>query len=97
MLTVEVRINERLVARAVAVNVSDLAEVSDYGVAFNEEASEVTGLPAWKADAAVRAHPRRQSVWELVWKIAAQAAGVAQDIERGRWRADVAGDWRRRF
>lgn len=87
MLTVEVRINDRLVARAVAVNVSDLAEVSDYGIAFSEEESALTGLPAWKAEAAVRQHARRQSVWELVYKIAAQAATAAEQLARARYRS----------
>ena len=87
MLTVEVKINGRTVARAEAANVSDLADMSDYAVWFSEAGSEVSGLPDWRAEAHVRAHPRRQSVWSLACKIASQAAGVAQDLSRKEYRA----------
>lgn len=47
MLTIEVKINGRTIAMARAVNVSDLADVSDYLVGITEAAfpiAEHTGL-----------------------------------------------------
>ncbi len=70
MLTVEVKINGRLIATAQARNLSDLADVSDYPEAPSAVAGH-TGLYLYNK---ISGHNRRQSSWALVRKIAALAA-----------------------
>lgn len=77
MMTVEVKINGRLVANATARNLSDLADVSDYAITYAEAESDVSGIPAFHGHGSVLKHPRRQSVWALVRSLAEQAAAVA--------------------
>lgn len=73
MLTIEIKINGRLIAGAKARNVSGLADLSDYRVEVVEEESEVTGLPDFHADFTLPRHARKQSVWALVQNIATAA------------------------
>ena len=65
---------KREIARMVASNVSNLADVSTYDVATMEKASPVTGLPNTRQRFAIKGHRRRQSVFAL---IAAAAKEVA--------------------
>ena len=76
-LRIHVEINGRVVGRAVVGNVSQLADISDYDVFWSEEASEVSGLAERAGTASVEGHPRRQSVWALVEKVAGIAKGEA--------------------
>lgn len=76
MLTVEIKLNGRLVAGAKVENITSLAEVSDYRVEAVEAASDVTGLPNAHLVFEVAGHQRRQSVWALVRQVAAKAAFV---------------------
>jgi hypothetical protein len=50
------------------INVSNLAEVSDYDVGAMEGANALTGHPPRSAACTVLAHDRRQSVWALLAK-----------------------------
>jgi hypothetical protein len=55
------------------VNVSNLADVSDYTIDVMEDANPLTGLPARTASCKVVGHNRRQSVWALLAKAADEA------------------------
>lgn len=65
----------REIASATIANVSDLSDVSSYQVLAAERASDVTGLPDQSAGFGIVDHNRKQSVWGLVMKVAARAAG----------------------
>ena len=80
MLTIEIKINGRLIAGARVQNVSNLAAVSDYSVVAVERASEETGLGDYREDHVLRGHVRRQSVWALVERVAQR---VTKDREGG--------------
>lgn len=71
MLTIEVKINGRLIAKATATNDSDLADYSDYVVEAMEVASPVTGLEHFETGWRIECHRRKQSAWALVERIAA--------------------------
>ncbi|HZQ14059.1 MAG TPA: hypothetical protein VFB31_14740 [Pseudolabrys sp.] len=84
MLVVEVKLVPdgigalRVLARAIAGNVTDLADRSDYRIAANEGANPIAGTPAWEAHGHILGHDRVQSVWALVAKLAAWAAAEAE-------------------
>lgn len=70
MMEVQVFINGRLIASADATNISGLATISDYECWGREIPSEITkGFGPLKFK--IEAHPRRQSCWALVEKMAA--------------------------
>lgn len=71
MLTVEVKINGRTIARAAATNQSNLAEFSDYEITAREDEHEATGVEEISEQWFIECHARRQSAWALVEKIAA--------------------------
>lgn len=74
MLTIEIKLNGRLIAGANILNGSALADVSNYAVEAVEKASPVTGHEVdFHSTFLVTEHPRRQSVWALVAKVATQA------------------------
>lgn len=81
MLTIEIKINGRLVAGAKVRNVSSLADISDYEVEAVESASDVTGLPEFHAAFPVVKHHRRQTVWALVSKVATAAYRRREPVE----------------
>lgn len=85
MLTIEIKINGRLIAGASACAVSSLADISDYRVEAVEEASDVSGLPAYHQNFEVTGHPRKQSVWALVRQVAAKAAFVQSRKQKGEF------------
>ncbi len=70
MLTVVVFVGDREVAKAVAGNVSDLADVSDYGVLVREREAPHLGIKEQNAEFTIPHHKRNQTVWALVQKIA---------------------------
>lgn len=71
-LTVVVKLNGKIIAGADIANASNLADVSDYLVSGYEHASPVTGLPYRGRTTRIVGHERRQSVWALVEKAAAE-------------------------
>ena len=73
MMTIEVRINGRFVASAVAVNQSNLDPVSDYVFRAEETSHPVSGKNSRTIDSNIKNHNRSDSVWSLVEKIAAIA------------------------
>lgn len=80
MLTVEIRLNGRLVAEAKLVNQSHLAEVPDYSVVWSEQSEENLRITAAQGRALITGHRRRQTVWALLAK--ATAAILGQMAER---------------
>ena len=71
---------KREVARAELSNVTDTGNVSDYSIEVEEGANGVTWAKAWEARGMICGHDREQSVWALVAKAAAWAAGEAGKI-----------------
>jgi hypothetical protein len=53
-------------------NTSNLADVSDYQIDALESANPLTGTPSRSTSCKVLSHDRRQSVWTLVAKAAAE-------------------------
>lgn len=73
MLKIHVTVGGREVARAVAGNVSELADTSDYDVICKELANEALGIQETEQRGQIVRHVRKQTVWALVQKIAALA------------------------
>jgi hypothetical protein len=70
----------RTIASMSIVNISDLAEVSDYRIEAFEARNPLTGSPPCSSCCVVRAHSRAQSVWALLAK-ASEAIMKADSIE----------------
>jgi hypothetical protein len=62
----------RTIASMSIGNLSNLADVSDYGIDAVEAANPLTGTPSRSTSCKVLSHDRRQSVWTLVAKAAAE-------------------------
>jgi hypothetical protein len=60
-------------------NLSDLADVSDYKIEAMESANPLTAKPPVSATCTIVAHDRRQSVWSLIAKAAAEIAEAEFD------------------
>lgn len=69
MMSIEIRINGRLVAGAIGHNVTDLDDVSDYDVAAWSGAWSQMPAPL-RANLTVAGHKRAAGPWELVRRIA---------------------------
>ncbi len=76
MMTIEIKINERVIARAEVTNVSDLADMSDYTV--SSFTAEWLGTRASARRFLIRDHKRADGAWELARRIAAEVAGEAK-------------------
>lgn len=70
-LTIDVKVNGRVVATATAQNVSDLADYSDYEIMATENAYPEIGVGDLAETWRIECHNRRQSSWALVERIAA--------------------------
>jgi hypothetical protein len=70
MLKVVVYVGDQEVARALAENDSELADVSDYNIRMNERAAEQFGIQEKGLGGRIKGHLRTQTVWALVRKIA---------------------------
>ncbi len=68
MLTIEIRVNGRLVASAHALNRSECAKLSDYEIHATQSKSKFYDERVVKEQ--IIAHDREQSPWTLVEKIA---------------------------
>jgi hypothetical protein len=62
----------RSIASMAIANISDLASISDYRVEGMESANHLAGTPSRSATCTVHGHDRRQSVWALIAKAAAE-------------------------
>ena len=82
MLIVTVEIasagHRRILAEAKIGNLSDLADVSDYGVYVVEGANPLAARRPWEARGVIEKHDRRQTVWGLVEKVAKWAREEAE-------------------
>jgi hypothetical protein len=65
---------KRVLATADVVNVSALADVSDYAVEVETSGRLEPWQPGWERRGMVSGHDRSSSVWALVAKVAAWAA-----------------------
>ena len=74
-LTIEIKINDRVIAYAAANNVSSLADISDYHVVWNEDEAAEIGIENDYGKFVIKAHNRRQSVWALAAKIVSRIVG----------------------
>jgi len=74
MLTIDVKINGRLISTARILNISGLADVSDYACKVESEPSKFTGLDHQSHAFQVNHHHREQSAWALVAEVAQRAA-----------------------
>lgn len=90
MLSVRVYINRREIARADAINCSDLGPLSNYACSAHSEASPVTGEPQRLHGFAVEGHKREQSAWALVAKMAARIAELEAPAIQAEGREDRA-------
>ncbi len=70
MLKVVVYVGDQEVARAIAENASDLADVSDYDIRMSERAAKQLGIKEKGLGGRIKGHPRNLTVWALVRKIA---------------------------
>ena len=68
MLTIDIRLNDKTIARANLVKISALADTSDYQLEWFESAEPGLGIPLSVGNTKITGHRRRQSVWALVGK-----------------------------
>ena len=68
MLTIEVKLNGKLIAAAELTNLSGLADVSDYKLTWMEKGASDLGLDDVCGKAIITSHRRKQSAWALVAK-----------------------------
>lgn len=80
-LYIDVRINDKVVATAAIANLSDLAEVSEYGVSVTENGYAPLGIPYMNQQWIMKDHPRNQSVWALIAKVAQSAAFMSEKLK----------------
>jgi hypothetical protein len=80
MLTIEVKLNGRLIGFAKLVNQTNLADVSDYSLLWTETGDASLGIATEDGRLRIERHNRRQTVWALVAK--AVAAILGQKVER---------------
>jgi hypothetical protein len=66
MLTIEIKVNGRVVAEAELTNRSSLAPVSDYALRWVEYGDEGMGIATDKGRSVIEHHRSAQSPWALV-------------------------------
>ena len=84
MLTVEVKLNGRLIGFAKLVNQSNLADVSDYSLIWTETGDAGLAIEAEEGRLRIEGHNRRQTVWALVAKAAAAILGQKVEWMEGK-------------
>lgn len=75
MLTIEIKLNGDTIATAELANISDLADVSDYALSWEEREEIDLNIPWDSGEQKIEGHRRRQTVWALVAKTAAAILG----------------------
>ncbi len=71
MLTIEIKLNGDTIATADLLNRSDLADISDYALSWEEREEIDLNIPWDSGELKIEGHRRRQTVWALVAKAAA--------------------------
>lgn len=84
MLTIEVKPNGTVIANASARNISDLAEVSDYFVTWNESAAPEMNIAEDYGKFQITGHRRNQTVWALVAKVVVRVLGAMSGDREGK-------------
>lgn len=79
MLTVEIKLNGEVIAKADILNMTDLSEVSDYRVRWVECANDSLNIPFAIGTCRIEGHRRRQSVWVLIAKASERILGQMID------------------
>ncbi len=72
MLTVDIKVNDEIVAQIQVQNLSNIAPVSDYAVSWTERAFPQIGLKETAGVSLIRQLPRNQGPLFLVAKILTQ-------------------------
>lgn len=75
MLTVEVKLNGKVVAEVALQNESGLDDVSTYFCRWEEDACDELGIPAASGCFLIKRHARRQSAWALVARAVVEILG----------------------
>lgn len=75
MLTIEIKLNGDTIATAELENLSDLADVSNYALSWEEREEIDLNIPWDSGELKIESHRRRQTVWALVAKTAAAILG----------------------
>lgn len=81
MLSIELRVNGQLIGYAEAINQSQLTDVSNYQFSSISFPSPVTKRPRLNASGKINDHPRLQSAWALVAKVAEAVARHENEAE----------------
>jgi len=84
MLTVDIKVNGRLIGTAKLVNQTNLSEISDYSLEWSEAGDESLGIADGRGRTIIAAHRRRQTVWALVAKAAAAILGQKVEAMEGK-------------
>jgi len=84
MLTIEVKMNGKPVAQASARNISELAEVSDYLVTWNQGEGADLNIPDNYGKFMIKGHRRRQTAWALVAKVVMRILGQMAGEPEGK-------------
>lgn len=84
MLTIDIRLNGDIIARANLVNESGLADISDYRLEWFESAEPALGIPLSQGSAIITGHRRRQSVWALVAKATVVMLGAMARLQEAK-------------
>lgn len=84
MLTIEIKLNGRIVAEAELTNRTGLSPVSDYSLRWTEYSIDETGIAANRGTTVIERHRRKASVWALVAKATVKILG--QMIEKAEAR-----------
>ena len=79
-LYVDIRINDKVIATAAIANLSNLEDTSDYTVSVVETGNESLDIPYMNQQWLMKGHPRNQSVWALVCKVAQSAALMSEKL-----------------
>jgi hypothetical protein len=69
MMTVDVRINGKIISRAMLINQSNLADVSDYDVKVWMEGNKELGIEDYGFEGKVEGHERAAGPWPLIARI----------------------------
>ena len=84
MLTIEVKLNGRLIGFAKLVNQTNLAEISDYSLEWSEAGGDflLDGKAAGRT--VITGHRRNSGAWALVAKAVAAILGQKVELMEGK-------------
>lgn len=84
MLTVEIKLNGRLIGYAKLVNQSNLAEVSDYSLEWSEAGGDFLLEGTAQGRTVITGHRRKSGAWALVARAAAAILGQKVEHMEGK-------------